>query len=166
MLQRHALRTPKVLTPWPWPPSLGREWAAPPQRHGSSLDQLGHGVRSGEGRRFSENHSISYQAKVLGPSCMFKPTFSIGNSSSSFPKVPQTEPYSNHCQNTSKTRRYGHFQAICKLEYMIRMFKPTFSHSRIGKTASFPKVPETEPHPKPSPKRIENASLATFFSHL
>ena len=37
---------------------------------------------------------------------------------------------------------------------------------RIGKTSSFPKIPETEPHPKPSSKRVENASLATLFCHL
>ena len=37
---------------------------------------------------------------------------------------------------------------------------------RIGKTSSFPKVPETEPHPKPSSKRFENASLAILFNHL
>ena len=29
-----------------------------------------------------------------------------------------------------------------------------------------PEVPETEPHPKPSPRRIENVPLAALFSHL
>ena len=45
-----------------------------------------------------------------------------------------------------------------------RAFKPTFF--RIGKTSSFPKIPETESHPKPSSKRVENALFATLFSHL
>ena len=42
-------------------------------------------------------------------------------------------------------------------------FKPTFS---IGKTLSFPKVPESESHPKPSSKHVENAWFATLFSRL
>ena len=29
-----------------------------------------------------------------------------------------------------------------------------------------PRISEIEPHPKPSSKRVENASLATFFRHL
>ena len=37
---------------------------------------------------------------------------------------------------------------------------------RIGKTSSFPKIPETEPHPKPLSKRVENMSFASLFNHL
>ena len=35
-----------------------------------------------------------------------------------------------------------------------------------GSPPSFPKIPVIETHPKPSSKPIENASLATLFSHL
>ena len=35
-----------------------------------------------------------------------------------------------------------------------------------GEAAAFPQNPETEPHPKPSSKHVENASLATLFIHL
>ena len=36
----------------------------------------------------------------------------------------------------------------------------------ISRPAEAPTKTEAEPHPKPSSKRLENASKATFFNHL
>ena len=75
------------------------------------------------------NHGSRYgpQGIQTGPRTHY-PTFFESGKPPPSPKFHLPNPIPNHRQNVSKSRRQRHFLTICRVEYMIGMFKPTFSH--------------------------------------
>ena len=80
------------------------------------------------GNAFSaKQNRLSTTARIFGD-LFFKSAFSRSGKPHPSPKFQNPNPIQNHRQNISKTHGLRHFLVICRVGYMIAMFKPTFSH--------------------------------------
>ena len=80
------------------------------------------------GNAFSaKQNRLSTTARIFGD-LFFKSAFSRSGKPHPPPKFQNPNPIQNHRQNMSKTHGLRHFFVVCRVGYMIAMFKPTFSH--------------------------------------